>query len=129
MFSEEPIGIGTINNAKDIKDGDDVSLNLAAWWVFETMAKSYAGKVNQNPWRIVPTGITQIDGVDAYLFDVGQGKHQLDELRFKAAVSQNRKIYKLDGDKPELSGTIPDDAPEPSSHPKLGSNSRGGLQF
>ncbi|MBO4349679.1 MAG: hypothetical protein J6A01_01880, partial [Proteobacteria bacterium] len=113
-WDENECGIGTLNTKKNnIPEGDYVSLRLAAHWIFETMAKTYTGKQDNNPWRAVPTGTTQIEGVDAYEFDIGQGKYHLAQTYFKAAVTQDRKIYRVTDGKLELVGTIPEDAPEP----------------
>ena len=118
--AEKSCGNGTYNvQVHGISQGDYVSLSQACHWVIETLGKTYTER-NNNPWRLVLTQITKVDGVDGYEFDVGQGKYKLDKTLFKAIVTQDRKIYKV-GNKPEFAGTIPEDAPEPITE-KSGNN-------
>ena len=112
VINKRRCGIGTVDNPNRIKDGSDVSIKLAANWIFETIAKNYPNKPNNNPLRAVLTGTTIIDNVEAYLFDIGQGKYAIDDTFFQAAVTQDRKIIKITNGKMEPVGSIPDDAPE-----------------
>jgi hypothetical protein len=57
--------------------------------------------------------VTTINNVNAYTFDVGQGKYQMDKVLFRAAVAQDRKIYKITEDAPEFVGMIGENDPEP----------------
>jgi hypothetical protein len=107
------LGIGSLCYDESIDDGPYVSLALAAYWALDLVAKDMPGRKNYNaPWWAVPSK-TKFDGVDAFEFEIGQGKRNKEDTRVKAIVTQDRKIYKILKDKPEFVGSIPEDALEP----------------
>ncbi len=95
-----------------VSDGDMVSVKLAGKWISELIIRRYDGPATLLPWWIVPLKVIQVDGVDAYEFDVGKGKYELTEVLFKAIVTQDRRVYRVLGDNREFVGVIPDDAVE-----------------
>ena len=107
-------GIGLLNEGQiKVTSKDEISPCLAASGVFDTLSTTYTGTYNSTPWRAVGTGVTTINNVNAYTFDVGQGKYQMDKVLFRAAVAQDRKIYKITEDAPEFVGMIGENDPEP----------------